>query len=39
VPPEVAYARLVSYLARRGYDGGTARAAARAALKVQDHDD
>jgi regulatory protein len=30
--PEVAYQRLVSFLARRGYDGGTCREAARAAL-------
>jgi len=34
LPSEVAFARLVSFLARRGYDGGTARAAARAALRV-----
>jgi len=39
VAPEVAFGRLVSFLARRGYDGGTARGAARAALKVEDHDD
>ena len=37
--PEVAFRRLVSFLARRGYDGGTARAAARAALRVEGHDD
>jgi regulatory protein len=30
--PEVAYGRLVSFLARRGYDGGTSRRAARVAL-------
>jgi regulatory protein len=30
--PEVAYQRLVSFLARRGYDAGTSREAARAAL-------
>ena len=30
--PEVAYGRLVSFLARRGYDGSTSREAARAAL-------
>jgi regulatory protein len=30
--PEVAYGRLVSFLARRGYDGGTSREAARVAL-------
>ena len=34
--PEAAYGRLVSFLARRGYDGGTSREAARAALG---HDD
>lgn len=32
--PEVAFSRLVSFLARRGYDGGTARAAASKALSV-----
>lgn len=34
--PEAAYARLVSFLARRGYDGGTSREAARAALGLDD---
>jgi regulatory protein len=34
VPPEAAYRRLVSFLARRGYDGGIARRAARLALAV-----
>jgi regulatory protein len=34
--PEVAYGRLVSFLARRGYDGGTSREAARAALGLGD---
>ena len=34
--PEVAYGRLVSFLARRGYDGGTSREAARAALGLDD---
>lgn len=33
---EVAYGRLVSFLARRGYDGGTSREAARAALGLDD---
>ena len=37
--PEVAFGRLVAFLARRGYDGGTARAAARAALQVDEADD
>ena len=37
--PEVAFARLVSFLARRGYDGATARSAARAALRVEDLDE
>jgi regulatory protein len=32
--PEVAYGRLVSFLARRGYDGSTSRQAARAALEL-----
>jgi regulatory protein len=35
--PEAAYGRLVSFLARRGYDGGTSREAARAALGLDDH--
>lgn len=39
VAPEAAFARLVSFLARRGYDGGTARAAARAALRVEGAED
>ena len=34
--PEVAYGRLVSFLARRGYDGGISREAARAALGIDD---
>ncbi|HKI28203.1 MAG TPA: regulatory protein RecX [Actinomycetota bacterium] len=34
--PEVAYGRLVSFLARRGYDGGVSREAARAALGIDD---
>jgi regulatory protein len=34
--PEVAYGRLVSFLARRGYDAGTSREAARAALELDD---
>lgn len=34
--PEAAYGRLVSFLARRGYDGGTSREAARAALGLDD---
>jgi regulatory protein len=38
VAPESAFPRLVSFLARRGYDGETARAAARAALRVDAHD-
>jgi regulatory protein len=33
--PEVAFGRLVSFLARRGYDGPTARTAARRALGVE----
>jgi len=37
--PEVAFARLVSFLARRGYDGGVARAAARSALRVDGPED
>jgi len=37
--PEVAFGRLVSFLARRGYDGGVARAAARSALGVEGRDD
>jgi len=37
--PEVAFGRLVSLLARRGYDGATARSAARAALQVDGPDD
>jgi regulatory protein len=37
--PEVAFGRLVSLLARRGYDAGTARAAARRALRVDGPDD
>lgn len=32
LPPEIAYARLVGFLARRGYDPGTAREAARRAV-------
>jgi regulatory protein len=35
--PEVAYGRLVSFLARRGYDGGTSREAARVALDLDGH--
>lgn len=34
IPPEAAYRRLVSFLARRGYDGAVARAAARQALSL-----
>jgi regulatory protein len=34
MPPERAYQRLVSFLARRGYDGSVARRAARRALGV-----
>ena len=34
--PEVAYGRLVSFLGRRGYDGGVSREAARAALGIDD---
>lgn len=34
VPPEKAYARLVSFLVRRGHDPETARRAARAALEL-----
>lgn len=34
VPPEVAYRRLCSFLARRGYDGSVAREAARRALQT-----
>ena len=34
VPPDAAYRRLVSFLARRGYDGGIARRAARLALAL-----
>ena len=34
--PEAAYGRLVSFLARRGYDGGISREAARAALGLDD---
>ena len=37
--PEVAYGRLVSFLARRGYDGGTSRQAARVALGFDDGQD
>jgi len=33
---EAAYGRLVSFLARRGYDGGISREAARAALGLDD---
>jgi regulatory protein len=32
-PPEVAYRRLVSFLARRGYEGAVARRAAASALR------
>lgn len=32
--PEAAYGRLVSYLARRGFDGSTSRRAARVALGI-----
>jgi len=39
LPPEAAFGRLVSFLARRGYDAGTARAAARQALQVEGPDD
>jgi len=34
VPSEKAYARLVSFLVRRGHDPETARRAARAALEL-----
>lgn len=34
--PEVAYRRLCSFLARRGYDGSVAREAARRALQAQE---
>jgi regulatory protein len=34
LPPETAYRRLVSFLARRGYEAATARRAASAALRV-----
>ena len=34
VPPDAAYRRLVSFLARRGYDGAIARKAARLALAL-----
>jgi regulatory protein len=34
VPPDAAYRRLVSFLARRGYDGGMANRAARIALAL-----
>jgi len=34
--PEAAYGRLLSFLARRGYDGGISREAARAALGLDD---
>jgi regulatory protein len=34
LPREVAYSRLVGFLARRGYDPGTAHAAARRALAL-----
>jgi len=34
LPPQTAYARLVSFLVRRGHDSGTARAAARRALEL-----
>lgn len=34
VPPDAAYRRLVSFLARRGYDGGIASRAARLALAL-----
>lgn len=37
--PEVAFSRLVAFLGRRGYDGGTAREAARAALRVEGSED
>lgn len=35
LPPEKAYARLVSFLMRRGHDPETARRAARSALEVE----
>lgn len=38
LPPEKAFARLVSFLARRGYSPDLARRAARAALAVDDQD-
>jgi regulatory protein len=34
LPPETAYRRLVAFLARRGYQGGVARDAARTALRL-----
>ncbi len=37
--PEKAYARLVSFLARRGYDGSTSRQAARVALGLDGYAD
>jgi regulatory protein len=39
VAPEAAFGRLVSFLARRGYDHGTARWAARTALGVEAAED
>jgi len=38
LPPEKAFARLVSFLARRGYPPDLARRAARTALAVDDRD-
>ena len=38
LPAEKAFARLVSFLARRGYSPDLARRAARAALAVDDQD-
>lgn len=38
LPPQVAFGRLVALLGRRGYDGSTAREAARAALGLDDAD-
>ena len=38
LPPEKAFARLVSFLARRGYAPDLARRAARTALAVDDQD-
>jgi regulatory protein len=35
LPPETAYRRLVSLLVRHGYEAGTARGAASAALRVE----